>query len=385
MAENVEYTINLVWGVIRRLILVGVGLYVAFRYGPHVLAGLRTAAVCVLGAVLLTYILLPGVDLMCRKRWSKMKPRTQRLVATSIVFVVFLALIAGSIALAISPLQKEANVFVKSFNDYKVTFAEWAEKIGSIYARSVPESIQQRIESADYSRVASSVTAYARQGISVLTSSIAFIVELVLVPVLAFYFVFDHKQLTREIYGLAPRHRRREVIKIGHNVGHVLQSYIFGQLILCAIAGILTGVVLAALDVPYVLVLALFAAVTRAIPVIGPVVSGIPIVLVGVLNFDGPTIPIMLFVVVVVMHFAESKFIMPQLIGERLHLHPAVVIIVLLIGAEFFGLIGMFMAAPVAAVVRELVRSYYIRPERLRDRRDNDEDISGLIETRSAS
>ncbi len=66
------------------------------------------------------------------------------------------------------------------------------------------------------------------------------------------------------------------------------------------------------------------------------------------------------------MHFIESKFIMPQLIGYRLQLHPAVIIVALLIGAEFFGIAGMFLAPPVAAICRELVRKYDIRPRECR-------------------
>ncbi len=123
-----------------------------------------------------------------------------------------------------------------------------------------------------------------------------------------------------------------------------------------------TAAFLGAMNMPYLVVLALFAAITRAIPVIGPVLSGIPIVLVGLLKSHGLAEPVILLGFVVVMHFAESKFLMPHLIGERLHLPPVVVIIALLVGAEFFGLVGMFLAAPVAAIIREIIRLYYIKP-----------------------
>ncbi len=66
------------------------------------------------------------------------------------------------------------------------------------------------------------------------------------------------------------------------------------------------------------------------------------------------------------LHFAESKLIMPKLIGHRMQLHPALIIIVLLVGAEFFGVLGMFLAAPVASIVRILIRYYVIKPKELR-------------------
>jgi predicted PurR-regulated permease PerM len=115
---------------------------------------------------------------------------------------------------------------------------------------------------------------------------------------------------------------------------------------------------------PYVLILSVFAGVTRAVPIIGPIVSGLAIIFFGLAK--APIIALNLLVFFALMHFAESKFIMPKLIGDRMKLHPAVIIIVLLIGAEFFGILGMFLAAPVAALLRVLVRYYLIKPKELR-------------------
>ncbi|MCL6630469.1 MAG: AI-2E family transporter, partial [Armatimonadetes bacterium] len=109
------------------------------------------------------------------------------------------------------------------------------------------------------------------------------------------------------------------------------------------------------------LILGVFSGLTRAIPVIGPIVSGLVIVLLGLAK--APVVGLYLLGFFAALHFVESKFIMPYLIGERMKLHPAVVIIVLLIGAEFFGIFGMFMAAPVAAILRVLIRHYLIKPK----------------------
>ena len=63
-----------------------------------------------------------------------------------------------------------------------------------------------------------------------------------------------------------------------------------------------------------------------------------------------------------ILNLAESKFIMPKLIGQQMHLHAAVIIIVLLIGNQFFGILGMFLAAPVAAIIKVLINCYVIQP-----------------------
>jgi predicted PurR-regulated permease PerM len=115
---------------------------------------------------------------------------------------------------------------------------------------------------------------------------------------------------------------------------------------------------------PYILILSLFAGVTRAIPIIGPIISGLLIVLLGMAK--SPWMGLYLLIFVAVLHFIESKFIMPMLIGDRMQLHPALILIVLLIGAQFFGITGMFLAAPVAAVLRVLIRFYIVKPPKVR-------------------
>ncbi|MHB9035241.1 MAG: AI-2E family transporter [Armatimonadota bacterium] len=371
MASGVENAIRVIWGLLVRLVVVVATAYVLYR--------VRSILISLLVAVLITYALLPVVDAMCRKRVLRLHPKTQRLTATILVFVAFIGLTAGTLAIIITPFTEELSRFTDSFGEYGNQIRSLAGSVGKWYAKAVPPDVKDLIGNLDYSGVAKTVTDYV-QGLLTFTKSwIGFALEIVIIPVLAFYFVLDHRTLTREIYGLVPKKRRREAIKIGRETGLILQSYVVGQIILCAIAGLLTGLFLWGLGVPYVVVLALFAAITRAIPVIGPVVSGVPIVLVGLLNFHGLAIPMYLLTFVVVMHFAESKFIMPKLIGHRLRLHPAVVIIVLLFGAEFFGLIGMFLAAPVAAIARELIRLYYIGPRSRAVVEDTEEDPGDLV------
>lgn len=352
---------NSTWQIIRRL-LSGMLWLIISAAAVWAMWRMRSIVLSVLAAGLLTYVLLPGVEWLSKRKVKRLKPRTQRLFATVIVFSLFLALAALAAHLFISPFSSELSAFINSLGEYAQHFGRFMETAGTWYTNAVPDNVKSVIGKIDYSSIATSVADYMQRALKMATSSVGIALELILIPVLAFYFLLDYRTISREFYGVFSPSRRKHVMRIGRLVGEVLQSYIFGQIILCVIAGVLTGVFLSVLGMPYIVVLALFSGVTRAIPVVGPVVSGIPIVLVGLMNSPSLVIPVYLLVFVIVMHFVESKFIMPHLIGERLHLHPAVVIIVLLIGAEFFGLVGMFLAAPVAAVIREVVRFYYIKP-----------------------
>jgi len=372
MTDDIERTVGIVfrhlWKFCIGLLLLIVGVILTIRYGPFILHRMGSIFASVLAAILLTYALLPSVDWLSSKRIAKLRPQTQRLLATLVVFALFVGVVVLCVDLFITPFRDEIKQFSGKVGEYTNQLNRLFTSASAWYKNDVPQQVKDIIGRLDYTKLTAGVTESAQQLIRLATSSLGIAIELLLIPVLAFYFLLDHKTISREFYGLVPARRRKEAVRIGHRTGSILQSYIFGQIILCIIAGLATGLFLWGMHMPYIVVLALFAAITRAIPIIGPVVSGIPIVLVGLLySPQGDiAIPLVLLTFITVMHFAESKFIMPRLIGDRLHLHPAVVIVVLLIGAEFMGVVGMFLAAPVAAIVREMYRLYYVKPRRKR-------------------
>ncbi len=313
-----------------------------------------------LAAVVFSYIALPIVDGLCKTPTGRLRGKPQRLVATIVVFILLIGVAWMMVQMMIVPFAQEIHDFKGNAKGYTATFKSYFGEVTSWYSEFVPRQIQDAIHKLDYTMVLSKVTTTAERVLAFVGSWIQVLVDLIIIPVFAFYFVFDYRAISKELYGLFPRRRWREALRIGRRVGEITQSYVVGQLILCLIAGSFTTAFLAVLGMPYVVVLGLFAGVTRAIPIIGPIVSGVPIILVGILNSSGPAIPITLLIFVTVVHFTESKFVMPRLIGTRLHLHPAIVLVVLLIGAEFFGLVGMFIAAPLAAIVRDVIRFYYL-------------------------
>ena len=192
--------------------------------------------------------------------------------------------------------------------------------------------------------------------------------DLILIPVLAFYFVLDGRALRNEFLALVPHTRVRETLALLRESSGVMRSYVIAQVWLCVIAGAVVYAGLSLIHMPYALILGLLAGVTRAIPIIGPILGGIPIVLLAAVlpasHGGGLALALKVLIFFSLLHLFESKLLMPKFIGHRIHLHAAVVIIVLLIGAEFFGLLGMFLAAPVAAIGRILIAHYVLRPRR---------------------
>ena len=186
---------------------------------------------------------------------------------------------------------------------------------------------------------------------------IGFIVELLLIPVLAFYFLSEGREIRREARLFVPANWRAPLARMAHHLDFVLDGYVRGQAWMCVIAWVLTTVTLLILGVPHAITLGLIAGVTRAIPVIGPLLGAIPLVIICFISKGAQTTGFLAFAFLM-MHFLESKVLLPKIVGHHVDLHPVSVILALLVGLEFFGFIGVFLAVPIAAVVKIMLVEY---------------------------
>jgi predicted PurR-regulated permease PerM len=124
---------------------------------------------------------------------------------------------------------------------------------------------------------------------------------------------------------------------------------------MCLIAWVLVTIGLLLLGVPHAFTLGMLAGLTRAVPIIGPLLGAIPITLVCLLTTQSVQITGFVLLGFTAMHFLESKVLLPKVIGHEVDLHPVSVILALLLGMEFFGFIGVFLAVPVAALGKVLL------------------------------
>lgn len=349
-----EAAVELIWRIGLRFAIWAATFYVIYR--------VRSIIVFTVLAAVLTYAVIPVVDLLCARRIPGMSRKIQRLGATFLVFLVLGCLVALVVT-------ESAKPFGTEFSSLRDNYASYGQKLKTIatsaqeWYKALPQDAQVFIKQQNVRWITEPATAwFARIGQDTL-NVFNNLIKIILIPVLAFYFTLDSRSLKREFLAVLPRRRIREALAIMHEINGIMRSYVAGQIILCVIAGLSIAIILKIMNMPYVLILSIFAAITRAVPVIGPVVSGLAIVLLG--TAQSPILGFDLLLIFIAIQFIESKFIMPKLIGDRMRLHPAIIIISLLVGAEFFDIFGMFMAAPVAALTRVLIRYYVIKPKKL--------------------
>jgi predicted PurR-regulated permease PerM len=350
--SRVETSIAVIWGVFVRLAAVAGILYFAYR--------VRFIAITVLISALLALAVAPVVDYLTNAAPRRLSYPVRRFLVTLLVFIALIGLgILGNVYL-LAPVSREVTEAFANLDPTKGRIGEYMRELRRWY-ENLPPDLRSFLSPQSFSGVATRVVEAIRTMITTTLEWMSHVVELIVIPVLAFYFVLDSRPLKREFMYFVPKRRVREALILLREAAVILKSYAICQVILCAIAAVVVGVGLKIIGVHYALTLGIIAGITRAIPVIGPILGGIPIVLVCMVQSLATAVAVLIFFAA--LHFVESKIIMPKLLAYGMNLHPAIILIVLLVGSEFFGIIGMFLAAPITAILK-CIYCFYVLSDR---------------------
>jgi predicted PurR-regulated permease PerM len=312
------------------------------------------------------------LDWFSRRRWFRwrLKPHSQRTIATFAAYILLFAGLFWTVAQLISPFQVEFRKLMTNLPTIQAQLELQMTQAKQWYAGLPPEwrtQMEAQWGKGEGLPITPYITDFLKHGVGWFSH----LAEAFLIPVLAFYFTLDGKTLRNQMVCLIPRRYHRQTLAILSEGGAIMRAYIISQFWLAVIAGVVTGVVLRLIGMEYAVILGLFAGITRAIPVIGPFIGAVPLTILAFIHgaqHGNPYLWIWVSLGFGSLHVFESKIIMPQFLGHALNLHAAIILIALLIGGEFFGLMGMFLAAPVAALIRLLLMYYVILPKRRGER-----------------
>lgn len=351
--SRARWTFALMWGVLIRFVLIAGVVYLAWRA--------RLVIVTVFVSAVLALTLAPAVNSLSRPPMFGWNRKTRRAVAAVVVFAALAAIFFGAYRLLVHPLIGETTRMLASLQHES---GHWQESLTRLqeFFNQLPPSIQEALKDLDFSGVTAKAPRFLTGFLATGVQWVVVLIDIILIPILAFYFILEGHGLTREFAGVIPEKWRRDAISITRAAGRILRDYTVANIVLCLVAGIAVYIGLWILDVPYALSLSVLAGVTRFVPVVGPIIGAIPILLLSLAQGVGVASAVLVFFII--LHLIESKVLLPKLIGNRLHIHGAVVLIVLLLGGEFAGILGMFLAAPVAALLRVLLRTYLLRMRR---------------------
>jgi len=200
---------------------------------------------------------------------------------------------------------------------------------------------------------------------------------------MVFLWLVERPRIQRYTLAFLPAEQRAGARTAWNDVELRLGLWVRGQLTLMATMGVMTGIAYSVLGVPGALLLALIAAITEAIPIVGPLLGAIPAVLVAATV--SPELALIVAGIYVVLQFVEGNVLVPIVMRNAVGISPLLILVSLLIGAAAGGFIGAFLAVPVAASIEIVLQRLQAReapvaqdPSAIESEED-DEDEDGRV------
>ena len=311
-------------------------------------------------AFALVYLMNPTVSWLARQRLAGRE--VGRLGAIVTVYAGFAALL-WFIGLFVLPqlyheFARLAQILPKQFLDFERNVLPelvitWQ---GHLDNYNVPFDIKGSIQdglTGFIEGVKGEVMELAKRAKDVIAGVFSAILMVVLVFMLTGFLLYDLPRLQAWLSRLVPETYRAGTENLMRDIDRGLAGAVRGQIGVCVVNGVLTTIGLLLLNVKFAITLGVLAAAFSLIPVFGTLVSTIPIVLVALTN--GIATGVLALLWILGIHLLEANVLNPNIIGHNAELHPALVVLALLIGEHYGGAAGLLIAVPLATVIRALL------------------------------
>ena len=318
----------------------------------------------------LAYILSPviywlerGLSRVGRQRKLAFFRRIARPLAIILTYLLVIATVVGFFSLVVPVVIEQAKGLWSEREIVGDYLSGLAEDLLEQY-RLLPPQIQVQVEKtlSEFSETVGGIIQQALGGTAIVFSyTISLILAILIIPFWTFYLLKDSQELGRATLRSIPVQFRKDVLNIVILADSVFSSYLRGQLLLGTIIGLLSMFGYSLLGVRFAVLLGLIAGVFELLPNIGPILGGIPAVLVALTQ--GPVLALWTALLALGIQQVENLFLTPRVLGRSVKLHPVLVMIVLVIGSEIGGVLGLFLAPVTTAVLRDIFRYLYYRLE----------------------
>ncbi|WEG14093.1 AI-2E family transporter [Pullulanibacillus sp. KACC 23026] len=329
------------------LLLVFINLWFVLKLWPyvmHLLAATLKLMSPFLVAFLIAYILHPMVKHLHRRGMP-------RALAILIIYLLFFGLSGYGIAKGVPLLLNQLSHLSEQVPALTQFYEEKVDHFYSATAH-LPEQVHTH-----FNRFLLQAEETLNHWIGVIISSIQRLVTSIftifLIPFIVFYLLKDIEGLADWLKEHIPDRWQKPAKELLTDIDHSLGSYIRGQLIVCVAVGLAAFIGLWLFKIPYSGVLGFFVGITDIIPFFGAAIGAIPAVIVA-LTISMNKVFIVIAVITVVQSL-EGNLFSPVIVGKSVHLHPILIMVSLVIGGEWGGILGMLVAIPVFVTLREIL------------------------------
>ncbi len=301
----------------------------------------------IIGA-LLAYILDPITSFLEYKGMTRMQ-------ATSVVFLA-LALFLFLFSYFVVPLiVDQVKVIQHTFSSGQGT--ETIKRMEQSLKESIP-----MLKNADLNITAKLnefITHFSNSIFSMVGSIISLITTLVVIPFVVFFLLKDGRTIKKGMVSIIPNRYFEMTLNLLYKTDQQIGGYLRGQFFDATIIGFLSVIALWILNVPYFLLIGTFAGLANMVPFIGPLTGAIVAILVVFLSNGTINQMIMVAAAFGIIQLLDNVLVQPLVVAGSVQMHPLIVLFAVIIGGQFWGVLGMFLAVPAAAVLKVLIVEFY--------------------------
>lgn len=309
-------------------------------------------------AAILAYMTNPLVNkieaIQCNRILAKFSFKPSRTIATFLVLIFLLALLVMIILIMIPLLQHEfvqlSEKIPVYLNAAKISLEPWLQKNFGVSTEIDPAQIQA-ILTENWKTTGNFAKNIALSLSSHGMTIIGWLGNLILIPLVLFYLLVDWNILVQKIHLLLPRSLVAKTQEIGTEIDAVLAEFLRGQLTVMLLMSIFYAVGLWLVGLEFALPIGMLSGLLGFIPYLGFGLGMTLAVISGVLQFGNFNDLIPVLLVFGIGQLVESMALTPWLVGDRIGLHPLVVIFALMAGGQVFGFTGVLLALPVSAAI----------------------------------
>lgn len=277
-------------------------------------------------------------------------------VAVLLVIGSYVSLALTVIPAIITQLTNLVNSTIKAYPAVQ----EWAENLAhsdqfrQIAARIDLQSLISNLNVSYTDLLQNLVSGVSLSLGSVIGLVIDFVFILILVPTFLYYLLKDGHKILPFLKENVLGEDKYDITSLLSAMNATMSKYIFGLAVnvLFVFVALMVGYLI--IGVPYAFLFALFGAIMTLIPYIGPYVGLVPVVLATA--FTHPWLALIAVIYTLVVQQINGSFVFPKIAGEALHVHPVTVIVLMLVMGSLYGIIGMIIAVPLYALIKEIVK-----------------------------
>ncbi|MGW0436436.1 AI-2E family transporter [Micromonospora sp. NPDC003197] len=330
--------------LVRRFAII-LGLLLAVVLGLLFVYATRRVLVWILIAVFFAVALNPAAN------WTQHRLVKWRWLATLLVFLAALGLLASLTALLVVPLLDEMGRLTEEISRLLHDARAGHGPIGQLLERL---HLRRYLESREIREYGSRLQ---KPSLKALRDAVFGVAGTVTVFVLAYLMVLQSPKVVDRSLALVDERHRARIRQVGGRCARTITGYLSGNLLISVICGVLTYATMAIMGVPYAGVLALLVAVADLLPLVGATLGAV--IATGASFVHSTRAGIVVLVFFVLYQQIENHVLQPMIYARAVRLNPLTVLISLLIAADLAGILGALLAIPAAGIIQIIFLDVY--------------------------